>query len=48
MNEAEVIAWAMSTVATIAIVVIAFNVVAIKRSLAAKADRTDERTAPRS
>lgn len=44
MEETEVIAWAMSTVATIAIVVIAFHVAAIKRMLAAQVERTVERT----
>ena len=45
MEETEVIAWAMSTVATVAIVVIAFHVAAIKRMLAAQAGHTNERPA---
>lgn len=47
MEEVEVIAWAMSTVATVAIVVIAFHVAAIKRMLAAQAEHTNERPAAR-
>jgi hypothetical protein len=48
MEETEVIAWAMSSVATVAIVVIAFNVVSIRRMLAARTERTDGRPAARS
>lgn len=47
MSELEIVGVVFSVVVGIAIIVIAFNVVAIRRSLTPKADRTDERTAPR-